>query len=117
MQAFSPIQARVRVAVLIAWLALLSLVIGHQLMSVFTVAAVELGLLYSLPLFAPLYGLLRGDRYTYSWATLCVLPYFIVGVTEAVSDPSIRLWANTLLGASLVWFFAMISFLRVTPKR
>jgi uncharacterized membrane protein len=111
-----PIQSRVRMVVLITWLAMFLLVIVHRVLPDFSLSALAVGLLFSLPLFAPLYGLVRADRYTYSWATLCVLPYFIVGVTESVSNPSIRLWANALLGASLLWFFAMISFLRVTPK-
>jgi len=103
---------RVRLITLITWLALLMLVILRQLLPASN--SLWLALLYSLPLLAPLPGLLRGHRYTYSWATLCVLPYFIVGVTETVANPALHLWASALLGASLLWFFSLISFLRFT---
>jgi uncharacterized membrane protein len=58
---------------------------------------------------------LNGNRYTYKWATLCVLPYFVIGITESVANIEIRSWALLLLGASLAWFFAMLAFLRVMP--
>jgi uncharacterized membrane protein len=36
--------------------------------------------LKTLPLLLPLRGLLRGRPYTYAWASMLVLPYFIEGV-------------------------------------
>src|SRR5579885_1815676 len=105
-----------RIAALMLWSVLLLLVVMHQLVPALSGSAVLRALLFSLPLFAPLRGLLRGDRYTYSWATLCVLPYFLVGVTEAVANPALHVWATSLLGASLLWFFSLISFLRFTRK-
>ncbi|MES1196122.1 MAG: DUF2069 domain-containing protein [Steroidobacter sp.] len=101
---------------MITWLALLLLVIGRQIVPAISLTALGTGFLYSIPLLAPLPGLLRGDRYTHSWATLCVLPYFIVGITEAVVNPASHAWAIALLGTSLLWFFMLVSFLRVTPK-
>ena len=108
--------SRVRVISLALWLLLSGLVVLHQIFPTFSWAAMAKALLYWLPLLAPLSGLIRGNRYTYSWATLCVLPYFIVGVTEAVANPATHLWATALLGFSLLWFFALISFLRVTSR-
>jgi len=107
---------RVRVMTLVLWCALFSLVVLHQIVPP-SIGALLRALLYSLPLLAPLYGLLRGDRYTYSWATLCVLPYFIVGITEAVANPQLHTWATALLGVSLLWFFSLIGFLRATRSR
>jgi len=104
--------ARVRIVTLVLWCALLCLVVWHQIVP-FSLTAMLLAILYSLPLLAPLSGLVRGNRYTYSWATLCVLPYFIVGVTEAVANPALHVWATLLLGTSLLCFFSLISFLRV----
>jgi len=106
--------AAARIVTLTIWCLLLVLVVLHQLLPAFSGGSILRALLYSLPLLAPLPGLLRGNRYTYSWATLCVLPYFIVGVTEAVANPSIHVWATALLGLSLLWFFSLISFLRFT---
>ena len=110
-------QSRVSAGVLITWLALLLLVLGRQLAPGLSIQAMVTGVLYSLPLLAPLRGLLLGRRYTHSWATLCVLPYFIVGITEAIANPVARHWAIALLGTSLLWFFMLISFLRVTSER
>jgi len=67
-----------------------------------------------LPLVAPLPGLLRGTRRTYAWATLCVTPYFIYGVTEVIANPSVRGAAAAILFASLAWFIALVWYLRLT---
>ena len=39
-----------------------------------------------LPLLAPLFGVLRGRRYTYQWASLLVLAYLAEGVVRAWSE-------------------------------
>ena len=39
--------------------------------------------LKTLPLLLPLRGLLRGRPYTYAWASMLLLPYFIEGVVLA----------------------------------
>ena len=66
------------------------------------------------PLLAPLGGLIRGERRTHAWATLCVVPGFVYGLTEAVANPGLRPVAALVLGSSLVFFFALVAFLRVT---
>lgn len=71
-------------------------------------------ILILLPLAAPLPGLLRGRPRTYAWATLCVAPYFIYGVTEVVANPAVRGAAATILFASLAWFVALVWFLRLS---
>lgn len=43
--------------------------------------------LKSLPLLAPLPGILRARRYTCQWASLLSLAYFAEGVVRAMSDP------------------------------
>lgn len=75
-------------------------------------AAIAFGL--CLPLFAPLPGLLRGTRRTFAWATLCVIPYFIVGITEAIANPMGRFWSGACLGLSLLLFVGLIAYLRTT---
>jgi len=109
-------QSQVRTLVLGSWLLLLALVWWRQLVQGATLINFGWALFYCVPLLAPLSGLLKGKRYTHAWATLCVLPYFTVGVTEAVANDGIRYWAMSLLGASLLWFFALITYLRVTYK-
>jgi len=71
-----------------------------------------------LPVLLPLPGLLRGDRRTHAWATLCVAPYFIYGVTEVVANPAVRMPAAAILFASLAWFVALVHYLRLSrPAR
>jgi uncharacterized membrane protein len=67
-----------------------------------------------LPLLFPLPGIARGDRRTHAWATLCVMPAFVCGVTEAVANPGARPLAALMLGASLLLFFSLVAYLRVT---
>jgi uncharacterized membrane protein len=67
-----------------------------------------------VPLWLPLRGLLRRRRRTYAWATLCVIPYFVLGVTEAVANPMQRLWAGACLAIALALFVALIAYLRLT---
>ena len=73
-----------------------------------------LALVLLVPLLAPLRGILRGDRRTHAWATLCIVPGFIYGLTEAVANPGIRTVAALVLGSSLALFFALVAYLRVT---
>jgi uncharacterized membrane protein len=61
---------------------------------------------------------MRRDRRTYAWATLCVIPYFILGVTEALANPERRLWSGLCLAFALLLFSTLILYLRVTnPQR
>ena len=67
-----------------------------------------------LPVLAPLPGLTRGVRRTYAWATLCVAPYVVYGITEVVANPVVRGTAGTILFASLAWFVALVLYLRLS---
>jgi len=73
-----------------------------------------LALALLVPLLLPLPGLLRRRRRTYAWATLCVAPYFIYGVTEGVANPAVRVMAGAILFASLALFVALVAYLRLT---
>lgn len=66
------------------------------------------------PLLAPLGGITRGDRRTHAWATLCIVPGFLYGLTESVANPGLRPLAALVLASSLVFFFALVAYLRVT---
>ena len=76
-----------------------------------------LGALLLSPLLAPLRGMLRGDRRSYAWATLCALPGFVYGITEAVANPAMRWLAALVLASSIAFFLALVAFLRVTRPR
>jgi len=66
------------------------------------------------PLLLPLPGIARGDRRTHAWATLCVVPAFVYGLTEVVANPGTRPLAAAVLSASLLLFFSLVAYLRVT---
>lgn len=73
-------------------------------------------MLKTVPLLLPLFGILRGKRYTYQWASMFVLFYFTEGVVRAWSDSGLS--AALALGEvvlSVVFFFAAIYFARFTP--
>lgn len=42
--------------------------------------------LKALPLLAPLFGMLRGRRYTHQWVTLLALAYFTEGIVRAATE-------------------------------
>jgi uncharacterized membrane protein len=67
-----------------------------------------------LPLLLPLKGLLQGDRRTYAWATLCLTPCFIYGITEVIANSSVRAIAAVILFTSLAHFVALVAYLRIT---
>ena len=67
-----------------------------------------------LPLAAPIPGIVRGIRRTYAWATLCVAPYFIYGITEVIANPAVRGAAAAILFASFAWFVALVAYLRLS---
>ena len=68
-----------------------------------------------LPLLLPLFGVLRGKRYTFQWACMLILLYFTEGVVRAWSDqpPSSTLAAieTALAGA---FFLAAIFYAKFT---
>lgn len=74
-------------------------------------------LLKALPLLLPLFGILRGKRYTYQWSSMFVLLYFTEGVVRAWSDQGFS--ATLAMGEaalSLVFFIATICFARITAS-
>ena len=70
-----------------------------------------------LPLIAPLRGLIRGQRYTYAWATLFAVPYFAFGLTELLVNRQARIVATLSLVLVVAWFCSMVLFLRTARAR
>lgn len=72
-------------------------------------------MLKALPLLLPLFGVLRGKRYTFQWACMLILLYFTEGVVRAWSDrpPSSMLAAiETVLSG--LFFFSAIYYAKFT---
>lgn len=114
MQAAAAGIARARRWVLAMTLLLAACVAAAALRTAAWPGSAALALALLVPLLLPLPGLLRQRRRTYAWATLCVAPYFIYGVTEVVANPAVRFMAGLILFASLALFVALVACLRLT---
>lgn len=69
----------------------------------------------ALPLLLPLFGVLRGTRYTYQWSSMLILAYFTEGVVRAWSERGAgRALALAEIVLSVVFFTAAIFFARIT---
>lgn len=75
--------------------------------------------LKTLPLLAPLMGILKGRRYTYQWASMLILAYFTEGVVRGWSDTGLSAGlALAELALSVVFFFAAIYYAKFSaPSR
>ncbi|NHC06024.1 putative membrane protein [Azonexus fungiphilus] len=71
--------------------------------------------LKAVVLLAPLFGILRGKRYTYKWLSLLIQLYLLEGLTRASSDHGLSQWlavGETLL--AIVVFAGAVMFIRST---
>lgn len=68
-----------------------------------------------LPLLAPLFGILRGQRYTHQWSSMLLLAYFVEGVVRAGSERGAsQMLAMLEIGLAVVFFAAAVGYARVT---
>ena len=74
-------------------------------------------ILKAVPLLIPLFGILKGRRYTYQWASMFILLYFTEG--------AVRAWADNGLSAklamievvlSLIFFICAIFYAKLTRQ-
>ena len=72
-------------------------------------------ILKALPLLIPLFGILKGRRYTYQWAGMLVLFYFTEGVVRAWSDTGLTSQlALCEVVLSLLFFLCAIFYAKLT---
>ena len=72
--------------------------------------------LKALPLLVPLFGVLRGKRYTYQWSSMLIFAYFTEGVVRAWSERGAgQAMALAEIVLSMVFFTAAICYVRCTP--
>jgi uncharacterized membrane protein len=68
-----------------------------------------------LPLLIPLFGVLRGKRYTFQWASMMILFYFTEGVVRAWSEkPPSSTLALIEVALSVVFYFAAVYYAKLT---
>ncbi|MFT6067499.1 MAG: putative membrane protein [Methylophilaceae bacterium] len=73
--------------------------------------------LKALPLLAPLFGILKGKRYTYQWASMLILLYFIEGVVRTWSDQGLSAKLAAIeIALSVAFFTCAIFYARHTRK-
>ena len=71
--------------------------------------------LKAVPLLLPLFGILKGRRYTYQWACMFILLYFTEGVVRGWADKGLSqklAWLEILL--TLVFFASTVLYARDT---
>ncbi|AZS78865.1 MULTISPECIES: DUF2069 domain-containing protein [Achromobacter] len=75
-------------------------------------------LLKALPLAFPLRGILRGNLYTYQWASMLSLLYLMEGVVRAMSDPMplsvLMAWGEIVLSST--FFLSAIFYVRPAKR-
>jgi uncharacterized membrane protein len=74
--------------------------------------------LKALPLLLPLFGVLRGKRYTYQWSSMLIFAYFTEGVVRAWSERgSGQAMAVAEIVLSLVFFTAAVWYAHASARR
>ena len=74
-------------------------------------------ILKTLPLLLPLFGILKGRRYTYQWASMFILLYFIEGTVRAWSDTGLSAkLAMVEVVFSVVFFICAIYYAKLTRQ-
>ncbi|PKO25930.1 MAG: DUF2069 domain-containing protein [Betaproteobacteria bacterium HGW-Betaproteobacteria-8] len=72
-------------------------------------------ILKTVPLLLPLFGILRGKRYTYQWASMFILIYFTEGAVRAWSDAGLSAQlALVEVMLTLIFFICAIFYARLT---
>jgi len=74
--------------------------------------------LKALPLFFPLRGVLRGERYAYQWSSMFILAWFAEGAMRAWSEQGIaRALACGEIFLSLAFFGSAVAYARLGRRR
>ncbi len=74
--------------------------------------------LKGLFLLAPLFGILRGRRYTYQWLSLFVLLYLMEGLVRATSEHGVSQTLAVLETAlATLLFVSVVAYCRLTRGR
>ena len=71
--------------------------------------------LKTLPLMLPLFGVLRGNRYTFQWSSMFILLYFTEGVVRGYGDAGLsRQLALVEVVLTMIYFSAVVTYSRLT---
>lgn len=92
-----------RLGASISLIALIMLCLAWELWLAPLKAGGSMLVLKTLPLLLPLFGILRGNRYTYQWASMLILVYFTEG--------AVRTWSEQGLSAGLAFLEVLLSLI------
>ena len=74
-------------------------------------------MLKAVPLLLPLFGILKGRRYTYQWSSMFILFYFTEGTVRAWSDTGVSAkLAMIEVLLSLIFFICTIFYAKLTRQ-
>ena len=74
-------------------------------------------ILKAVPLLLPLFGILKGRRYTYQWSSMFILLYFTEGAVRAWSDTGVSAkLAMIEVVLSLIFFICAIFYAKLTRQ-
>ena len=72
-------------------------------------------ILKAVPLLIPLFGILKGHRYTYQWASMFIFFYFTEGVVRAWADAGVSAkLAGIEIILTVIFFTCAIFYARLT---
>ena len=72
-------------------------------------------ILKAVPLLLPLFGILKGRRYTYQWASMFILLYFTEGAVRAWSDVGLSSKLALIeVVLSLIFFMCAVFYAKLT---
>ncbi len=74
-------------------------------------------MLKATPLLIPLFGILKGKRYTYQWASMFILFYFTEGIVRAWADKGLSAkLALVEVALTLLFFVCTIFYAKLTRQ-
>ena len=110
--------AALRAAASVALVALLVLCLAWELWLAPLRPGGSLLALKALPLFFPLRGVLRGERYAYQWSSMFILAWFTEGTMRAWSEQgAARALALAEIVLSVAFFASAVAYARLSRAR
>lgn len=99
-------------------IALIVLCLGWEILWAPLRAGGSLLFLKVLPLLGPVFGILRGKRYTYQWSGMLILFYFTEGVVRAWSETGTSHWlALAEILFSALFFASVVTYAKFSGSR
>jgi uncharacterized membrane protein len=109
--------AYLRIAASVSLIALIILCLAWEAILAPLKPGGSLLILKAVPLLFPLFGILKGRRYTYQWASMFILLYFTEGTVRAWSDTGLSAkLALTEVVLSLIFFICAIYYAKLTRQ-